>query len=530
MKLLKAVYFSLPIPINFGVILYTFLNGELALGALNSVGFLVTYGYFLGYGQIYLSRSFRNKVWFIPLSIIALWMMTLIVQQPAFLKTLNLTTFLLQIGGSWYYLNVKARRHLNMNQVSRLEEMELVDETGQAQSLSQLTQEPAFFVFHRGVWCQYCRQQIQAIRSEIDEFKRRNLPIYLVSNDSFDRLSKFSKKSDPYFKYVVDPELKLGDYLGIKMDDAGASFYNRNQDQVFTPTNLLTGKGGEIIYIEATDNHTERVDHKKALFHYDEHLIQDRLNSEIELKTSEITELYKVNKSLMRSLIHDISNTQQILLGSAQIGISRYGTEEKLNRLFTRMQTAVKMQINIVKKVRDLESIRANKRVKTLEVTTISEIFQEISFLFLERYETKGLYLEFSHDEDYSLVTDKDILVNQVLGNLISNSYKFTEKGGKVTVHASQSDDHISFSVKDTGLGIPEEKLHSLFSYDKATSSEGTQGEKGTGFGMPIVKEYVHFLNGEISIESTQGENSGTVIDLHFPIENVFKKELKQAA
>jgi PAS domain S-box-containing protein len=99
-------------------------------------------------------------------------------------------------------------------------------------------------------------------------------------------------------------------------------------------------------------------------------------------------------------------------------------------------------------------------------------------------------------------------MVETVLRNLIGNAIKFTEKGGTVQLEASRQNAEIVISVRDSGVGIPPERLAKLFHFETGASTAGTDGEKGTGLGLQLCKELVELQGGAIAVESTPEHGS----------------------
>lgn len=105
-------------------------------------------------------------------------------------------------------------------------------------------------------------------------------------------------------------------------------------------------------------------------------------------------------------------------------------------------------------------------------------------------------------------------LTGEVLVNLLSNAIKFSKKGDVVTF--GQVDGEPStFFIKDTGVGVAPNRLASLFKYDKAKSTDGTAGERGTGLGLPLSSELMRAQGGSLRIESAPGV--GTTATIGFP-------------
>ena len=105
-------------------------------------------------------------------------------------------------------------------------------------------------------------------------------------------------------------------------------------------------------------------------------------------------------------------------------------------------------------------------------------------------------------------------MINIVVRNLISNAIKFTDKGGRVFITCSKSEEELAITVNDTGIGIEKERLDNLFRIDEAVSIPGTHGETGTGLGLLLCKEFVEKNNGKILVISNEGEGSSFTITL----------------
>lgn len=99
-------------------------------------------------------------------------------------------------------------------------------------------------------------------------------------------------------------------------------------------------------------------------------------------------------------------------------------------------------------------------------------------------------------------------MIRTVLHNLVANALKFTQAGGAVSVSAENKGGLVQITVSDTGVGIPDTALARLFSVGEKTSTPGTDGEAGTGLGLPICKEIVERNGGRIWAVSVVGEGS----------------------
>ncbi|MDX1812130.1 MAG: ATP-binding protein, partial [Gammaproteobacteria bacterium] len=108
--------------------------------------------------------------------------------------------------------------------------------------------------------------------------------------------------------------------------------------------------------------------------------------------------------------------------------------------------------------------------------------------------------------DEVNIIADRKKFT-QIILNLISNAIKYNKKGGQVTIAYFRNEDETRIEVKDTGLGIPEDKKHEIFSSFCRLGKENSDIE-GTGVGLVICKSLIALMNGNIGFESQLGEGS----------------------
>ena len=113
------------------------------------------------------------------------------------------------------------------------------------------------------------------------------------------------------------------------------------------------------------------------------------------------------------------------------------------------------------------------------------------------------------------VIWDQD-RINEVLGNLLSNAFKFTNRGGGVELDARAEGDAVHIRVHDTGAGIPHSQLPHIFQKFYQADNQSQASAKGTGLGLAIAKEIVEAHKGTITVESVAGE--GTTFELSLPV------------
>jgi signal transduction histidine kinase len=128
--------------------------------------------------------------------------------------------------------------------------------------------------------------------------------------------------------------------------------------------------------------------------------------------------------------------------------------------------------------------------------------------------ENKNISIKKSVPHDLFIITDKSIL-SIIIRNIISNSIKFTERGGSIKVWCEKYDsDKIKINIQDTGIGMSEEIRKNLFNVNRQSSRKGTEDEPSTGLGLLLVQEYTKKLNGTINVQSEPDKGSTFTITL----------------
>lgn len=115
-----------------------------------------------------------------------------------------------------------------------------------------------------------------------------------------------------------------------------------------------------------------------------------------------------------------------------------------------------------------------------------------------------------------NIYADQNML-SIILRNLITNAIKYSIVGGDIIVSARKVKKHSIISVTDFGIGMDNQRLQRLFKSDFIESKKGTKGEKGTGIGLSLCKEFVEKHGGSIKVESEI--NKGSVFTISFPIQ-----------
>ncbi|MCU0391416.1 MAG: ATP-binding protein [Thermoflexibacter sp.] len=152
--------------------------------------------------------------------------------------------------------------------------------------------------------------------------------------------------------------------------------------------------------------------------------------------------------------------------------------------------------------------------VTTFEKVNIFDVVEEVSKLYDESLQEKEITIFNQTDRELSAHADLD-QVKLILRNLIANAIKFTHKGGKILVINKIVKGKLKISIIDEGIGMSQEQMSKLFDISANTTQKGTLGEKGTGIGLLLVKEFIENNRGEIEIQSQEGKGSSFTVSLN---------------
>jgi PAS domain S-box-containing protein len=254
--------------------------------------------------------------------------------------------------------------------------------------------------------------------------------------------------------------------------------------------------------------------------------ITSRKNAETQLREAKekAEELNRVKSNFLANMSHELRTPLVGVLGFAEL------LKEKLKEKHTlemadRILTSAGRLMDTLNLLLDLSRIEAKKVDINLCPNRISELVESQILLFEAVAERKNLFLE-TEIIDHNLFSNVDEQIfRQIINNLVNNALKYTYTGG-VTVTVDSITEHSKsysrVSVKDTGIGIPDESLGVIFQEFRQVSEGFNRHFEGTGLGLTITKNFVEMMNGQIRVKSKVG--SGSTFTVLFPLLKDYKK------
>ena len=235
-----------------------------------------------------------------------------------------------------------------------------------------------------------------------------------------------------------------------------------------------------------------------------------------DLKDAEEAALKSKNAKddFLANMSHELRTPLNALIGFGNL-LSQTNLTEKQKEYMNIIQSSGYNLLNVVNDILDLSKIEAGK-LKIINVPfSLTELMQDLEKMFSTAIKEKNLSYTWSSDDKIPAVLKGDPgRLKQVLINLINNGIKFTSQGGiKINIGIIWTDDttnklKLAFSVKDTGAGIPAEKIQTIFERFEQLEYGTTRQHGGTGLGLTIVKNIVEKLAGAISVYSEVNKGS----------------------
>lgn len=256
------------------------------------------------------------------------------------------------------------------------------------------------------------------------------------------------------------------------------------------------------------------------------------LENEIELKKT--NEYNRVLTEFFSNISHDLKTPINVILSAVQLLYLKEKDNNfdeftiQLNRLLGVIKQNSFRLIRLVSNLIDISKFDSGFYKLDLKNQNIVSIVEDITLSVGDYIRSKGVKIIFDTDAEEKIIAVDADKIERIMLNLLSNAVKFTDKGDEILVNFMDNKDVVKISVKDTGIGMHEEKLKMIFDRFSQVDDSLIRNKDGSGIGLSLVKSLAEMHEGKITVLSKVGEGSEFIVEL--PVKLIENNEEESVA
>lgn len=240
----------------------------------------------------------------------------------------------------------------------------------------------------------------------------------------------------------------------------------------------------------------------------------DEKTREVKQQAEKLQELDKIKSRFFANISHEFRTPLTLILGPIEQLLIE-DKSEKRSKTYSLIQRNSKRLLMLINQLLDLSKLESGRMNLNLSKINIVKLVQEVSSLFESVAVKKNIDLVFnSAEKSIQIYCDLDKM-EKVLINLFSNAFKFTTEG-KVMSSVELNGDTVAIKIKDTGIGIDDDKLEKVFEHFYQADNSTKRSFEGSGIGLSLVKEFIELHKG--SIVARSNANMGTEFEIQLPV------------
>ena len=270
------------------------------------------------------------------------------------------------------------------------------------------------------------------------------------------------------------------------------------------------------------------------------HSVDEEIRNEMEKKSILEDALLQANKAnkaksvFLSNMSHDIRTPMNAIVGFTSLAITHIERREQVEEYLKKIMSSGNHLLNLINDVLDMSHIESGKMNLEEKPCSLPEILHELCNILQGDIRKKKLRLQADAVDIFNETVYCDKLrMNQVLLNLFSNSIKYTNEGGSITLRVMEKSGapsgyaNYEFTIRDTGIGMSEEFARRIFEPFERENNSTISGIQGTGLGMSITKSIVDAMKGDIKVKSKQGQGTEFIVSFTFRIRDAADKKIE---
>ena len=216
----------------------------------------------------------------------------------------------------------------------------------------------------------------------------------------------------------------------------------------------------------------------------------------------------ETKERFLANVSHELRTPLNAIQGSVEL-VTQHPLPSKISRHIEAIHASSNFLLYLINDILDLAKMNADQLTLVQEPFDLDEAVDDLSSIYKNSFQRDRVrfLIDIAPDVPNRLVGDENRL-KQILANLLSNAFKFTEQGEVRLTVRRQDEHHLSFEVSDTGIGIDTDKLHTVFSAFTQADASIARKYGGTGLGLQIASKLVRLMGGRLEVNSCAGEGS----------------------
>lgn len=267
------------------------------------------------------------------------------------------------------------------------------------------------------------------------------------------------------------------------------------------------------------DNNGNYVSSRSTIYDITE---QQKTETALKEARQQAIESASVKEQFLANMSHEIRTPINSVIGFTNL-LQKTGMTDEQKQFVNLIQSASENLLTIINDILDISKIEAGMLRIEKNPFSLRGLCSSIETMFYHKAREKNLSFSlYIQDNIPDTLTGDAVRLTQILVNLISNAIKFTQKGGifiNITTLTQNNDEvRLRFSVKDSGIGIPADKLDTVFERFEQGETDTTRKYGGTGLGLSIVRNLVQLQDGHITVESGPGKGTEFIFEISYSL------------
>jgi PAS domain S-box-containing protein len=344
-----------------------------------------------------------------------------------------------------------------------------------------------------------------------------NLNIVFI-NQAFEKITGYNKDDFKSKKLTLKEIVFKGD-----IDKVEIIFSKIYKGETINSADFrITHKNKQIVFVEVCSQAIFNINKDFLGIRTSIRNISERKLAEIELlkAKAKAEESDRLKTAFLQNMSHEIRTPMNAIMGFSELLVKNYGNKQKLEHFSGIINQRCSDLLDIINDILDISKIESGQLPVNMENCNIVELFTELN-LFFKGYQKKieKQHLDFSMqylgDKSLSVIQTDKLKLKQILINLISNAFKFTENGS-IDCGCKLDNNQLIFFVSDTGIGIPQDKHDIIFERFTQLNNSSFKNMGGTGLGLSIVKGLTGLLGGKIWIDSNPDKGTTFYFSINY--------------